>query len=411
MADDRLLSTVLTDPGFWAAPSEHQARVFAAMRRRTGVTWQDEPPTEWNPNGGRGFWSVTSHSLVSEVSRRVDVYGSRHGTEIQDLDAEIVAGAGMLNMDAPEHTRLRAIVSRAFTRQRVADLRSGIDAFCDRLLDRISDLGSFDFVDEVADVFPAAIIGQLMDVPTEDHPLLVSLTKRILSPDVGDAKLANREMIRYGMGLADMKLKTPGDDLVSRIAHADADGGHLTVEEIGVFFALLLTAGIETTGTSLNHAVTAFDTHRDQRELWMSDLDRFGSGAVEEILRWSSPVRRFRRTALVDAELDGVRISAGDKVVVWYCSANRDERVFDEPDRFDITRSPNPHLAFGGGGQHFCLGANLARAEIHSFMTKFLTRFPDYGVNGEVEYSANDAFNAVASVPLTITPDKGHKHT
>jgi cytochrome P450 len=388
---------VLADPAFWEGSG--QDRSFAALRRHAPLSWQPEPPTAWNPTGGHGYWSITTHRLVTEVSRATDVFGSRHGTEIQDQDPEMLAGAGMLNMDAPEHTRLRSIVSRVFTRQRVGALRAEIEARCSAMVDDLVRMGEFDFVTEVADVYPATIIGELMDVDPADLPMLVALTRDILGPDVDAARLANRQMIEYGARLGERKLRSSGDDLVSLIVHADPDGQHLTIEEVGVFFALLLTAGIETTGTSLNHAVVALDEHRDQRRRWLEDPTILTPTAVEEIFRWSTPVRRFRRTALVDTELDGTAIAAGDKVVMWYCSANRDEQVFDQPDRFDISRSPNPHLAFGGGGHHFCLGANLARVEVEAFMTTFLRRMPAYSLAGEVRHSPNDAFNVLASVP------------
>jgi cytochrome P450 len=393
---------VLADPAFWAGSGQDHA--FATLRHSAPVSWQPEPPTAWNPAGGRGYWSVTTHRLVSEVSRKGDVFGSRHGTEIQEQDPEMLAGAGMLNMDAPEHTRLRSIVSRVFTRQRVAALRAHIDARCAAMVDQLVQMGEFDFVAEAGDVYPAGIIGELMEVDPADLPMLVALTSRILGPDVDSARSANREMIAYGMGLGEQKLRSPGDDLVSLIVHADPEGQHLSIEEVGIFFALLLTAGIETTGTSLNHAVVALDEHRDQRRRWLEDPTGLAPTAIEEIFRWSTPVRRFRRTALVDTELDGTAIAAGDKVVLWYCSANRDEKVFDRADQFDIGRSPNPHLAFGGGGHHFCLGANLARAEVEAFMTAFLRRMPDYSVAGDVVHASSDAFNVLASVPCVAGP-------
>ena len=188
---------------------------------------------------------------------------------------------------------------------------------------------------------------------------------------------------------------------MSLIVNADASGAALSVEEVGVFFALLLTAGIETTGTSLNHAAVALHEHPDQMALWRTDLDRYTPTGIEEIFRWVTPVRRFRRTALSDVRIADVDIAAGDKVVIWYCSANRDETVFDEPHRFDITRRPNPHLAFGGGGPHFCLGASLARSETSAFMREFLTKLPNFSVIGDVTHAQSDAFNVVTAVPCS----------
>lgn len=390
---------VLTDPEFWSGTD--QDATFREFRRTAPISWQPLPPSAWHPEGGRGFWSVTSHHLVNEVSRMSAVFGSRHGTEIHDQDERWLAAAGMLNMDAPEHSRLRSIVARAFTPRRIKEMRDHIDQRAAELVDHLTTLDEFDFVEEVGDTYASGIIGGLMAVPPEDTPMLVALTKRILGPIVDDGLRANDEMVAYGMRLAEERYGRHGDDLVSLIVNADASGTALTIEEVGVFFALLLTAGIETTGTSLNHAAVALHEHPDQLALWRSDIDRYTATGVEEVFRWVTPVRRFRRTALSDVRIGEADIAAGDKVVIWYCSANRDENVFDEPHRFDITRSPNPHLAFGGGGPHFCLGASLARVETAAFMREFLTRLPNYSVVGDVTHAQSDAFNVVTSVPCS----------
>lgn len=390
---------VLTDPHFWRGTQ--QDSTFAEFRRTAPISWQSVPRSAWHPEGGRGFWSVTSHHLVNEVSRMSTVFGSRYGTEVHDQDERWLAAAGMLNMDAPEHTRLRSIVARAFTPRRIKEMKDHIEQRAAALVDHLTSLEAFDFVHEVGDTYASGIIGALMDVPPADIPMLVALTKRILGPIVDDGLRANDEMVTYGAGLAEQRYGRAGDDLVSLIVNADASGEALTVEEVGVFFALLLTAGIETTGTSLNHAAVALHEHPEQLELWRSDLERYTPTGVEEIFRWVTPVRRFRRTALSDVRLHDTEIAAGDKVVLWYCSANRDETVFDRPDRFDITRSPNPHLAFGGGGPHFCLGASLARTETAAFMREFISRVPNFSVIGEVTYGQSDAFNVVASVPCS----------
>lgn len=390
---------VLTDPDFWSGTE--QDTTFGEFRRTAPISWQPIPQSAWHPDGGRGYWSVTSHRLVNEVSRMSSVFGSRFGTEIHDQDDRWLAAAGMLNMDAPEHTRLRSIVARAFTPRRIKEMMDHIEVRARSLVDHLTTLDDFDFVAEVGDTYASGIIGGLMDVPPSDIPMLVALTKRILGPNVEDGLEANDEMVAYGMHLAEQRHGRDGEDLVSLIVNADASEEALSIEEVGVFFALLLTAGIETTGTSLNHAAVVLHEHPDQAALWRSDLDRYTPTGIEEIFRWVTPVRRFRRTALVDVHLDGADIAAGDKVVIWYSSANRDESVFDEPHRFDISRSPNPHLAFGGGGPHFCLGASLARAETSAFMREFLTRLPDYSIIGDVTHAQSDAFNVVTSVPCS----------
>ncbi|MFI6390161.1 cytochrome P450 [Nonomuraea sp. NPDC050540] len=388
---------ILTDPDFWQG--NRQDATFRILRERAPISWQPEPVTSWNPKGGPGFWSVVTHALVTEVSRNPDIFGSRHGTEIIDLEPEVYQLAGMLNMDAPEHTRLRQIVSRVFTPRRVTAMLRDIRLRAHDIVDRMAGAGEFDFVAEVADTYPAGIVADVMGVAPSDVPDLVDLTKQILSPPPERAHHANLQMIEYGTGLARERATTPTDDLLSLLVQAEVDGRRLTPEEIGVFFALLLTAGIETTGTALNHAIVALHDFPGQRALWLTDYPALAPAAVEEVFRWASPVRRFRRTALADTELAGTPIAAGDKVVMWYSSANRDDTAFADPATFDITRSPNPHLAFGGGGHHFCLGANLARAETAAFLDAFLHAFPRYELTGEVVYAQNDMFNVITSIP------------
>ncbi|MFG3033582.1 cytochrome P450 [Streptomyces sp. NPDC048253] len=390
---------VLNRPEFWEG--NRQDQVFRKMRQSSPVSWQSEPATEWEPKGGPGFWSVVTHELVTEVSRNPEIFGSRYGTEIIDQAPEIYQLAGMLNMDAPEHTRLRAIVSRVFTPRRINAMMHDIQQRAQKIIDKMTAMGEFDFVTEVADTFPAGIVAEVMGVAPSDVPALVELTKQILSPPPELAHRANLEMIEYGTDLALKRAAQPTDDLLSLLVKAEVEGQKLSPREIGVFFALLLTAGIETTGTALNHGVVALHQFPDQRAKWLSDYDKLAPAAIEEMFRWASPVRRFRRTALVDTELAGTPITAGDKVVMWYMSANRDETVFDNPHVLDVTRSPNPHLAFGGGGHHFCLGANLARAEATVFLRTFLHAFPHYELTADVDYATNDAFNVVASVPCS----------
>lgn len=388
---------VLSEPDFWLG--HDQLAAFSRIRQSNPIEWQPEPQTAWAPQG-TGYWSITSHDLVREVSKAPEVFGSRYGTEIMEWPKELNDAGGMLNMDDPEHARLRNIVNRAFMPRRIAAVMDDVAQRADRLVQHLVDLGEFDFVSEVADTFPASIIGSFMGVDPVDLPHLVALTKQSLSPPEELVLPAINEIMDYGKTLAAERKKNPTDDLVSVITHADVDGGSLTPHEVGVFFGLLLTAGIETTGTALNHAMIALDRFPEQRELWASDPARHSPLALEEVFRWASPVRRFRRTALVDAEIGGQKIAAGDKVVMWYMSANRDASVFTEPDTLNITRNPNPHVAFGAGGPHFCLGANLARTEVKAFIENLLTKAPRLKLSGDPEYAQNDQFNVVASLPV-----------
>lgn len=392
----------LVDPSFWAGGPDAIKRAFAEARATSPIRWHPEPATAWDLKGGTGFWSITTHDLVTDVSRRIEHFGSRHGTEIMDEDPETLANAGMLNMDAPEHTALRAIVGRVFTPRRITALKEDLQRSAEEIVAGLGRLGEFDFVTEVAEVYPAGLISEVLGVDASEVPFLVDLTTQILSPPAERAHQANREMIAYGAELTRVRRQQPGNDLLSHIAHAEADGRRLTDHEAGVFFALLLTAGIETTGTALTHSVIALHSNPDQLAYLLEDFDARAAVAVEELFRWASPVRRFRRTALVDTELNGQTIRAGEKVVLWYGSANFDEAAFVSPAALDLSRAPNPHVAFGGGGPHFCLGANLARAEARTFLKAFLEAFPTYEISGPVCHAANQAFNVMESVPVRV---------
>lgn len=397
----RDLETVeLARPELWE--HRHYDAVFATLRRTEPVSWQAEPVTEWAPEGGPGFWAVTTHAGVREVSRASATFVSGYGTEPFDQPPEVVETAGMLNMDAPEHTRLRRIVSAAFTRRAIEQVHEHVACHATAVVDRLEAAGEFDAVAQVADTYPAGIVSDMLGIPDADRPELVRLTHEILGPVAAARQPANLTMIRYGSELAQRRRVDPRDDLVSTIVAAEVDGERLSDHEVGVFFALLLTAGIETTGTAIAHGLIALAEHAEQRTLWASDVDGHTVDAVEEVVRWASPVRRFRRTCIVDTELGGREIAAGDKVVLWYTSANRDETVFDNPGVFDIRRDPNPHLGFGGPGPHFCLGANLARSEIAAFFRELFARRRCVEVTGEVRYDVNDAFNVVLELPAEL---------
>ena len=398
----------LSQPSFWGSATREAG--FANLRAFDPVSWQEEPETIWSDRG-RGYWAVVRHADVRYVSRTIDQFVSGLGTELFDLPPEVARSySGMLNMDAPEHARFRAYVKSAFSARRTHELRASIQSTVHTILDGVSERGSCDFAKDVADALPTAVTCDLLGVPQADRQAIADLSRTAVplgDPDFGglDASFrAANELIAYGTQLRHERLRTPSNDLMTVLATERIDGQRLDDDEVGTFFELLVTAGIETTGAAIAHGLIALSAHPDQRAIWQSDVATHGASAVEEILRWSTPVVHFRRTAVTDAEIAGVEIPAGDKVLMFFNSANRDETVFDDPHTFDIERAPNPHLAFGGGGPHFCLGAQLARLEIRILFEELFEYLPDIRVSGSPRYMQSMFFNGVKALPCEFTP-------
>jgi cytochrome P450 len=393
----------LSDPSFWQRPDRDEG--FALLRRERPVDWQEEPPTVWS-DGGRGYWAVTRHRDVREASRRPDVFASGRGTELFDLPADVARTySGMLNMDAPEHTAMRAIVNAVFSPRRVASLARDVQRRACAIIDDVSERGACDFAVEVADALPLAVICDLMGVPEADRLAIRRLSQSshpLGDPQFGnfdDAYRAVGELIEYGKALLRERLERPSDDLGAHLAAAGLDE-----DDGGTFFELLITAGIDTTGAAIAHGLLALSENETERARWQADFDRLELTAVEEILRWSTPVVHFRRTATADTELAGQPIAAGDKVVLFYNSANRDETVFEAPARFDVARRHNPHVTFGGGGPHFCLGAHLARLELKILFRELFERLPDITVSENPVFMHSMFFNGIKSLPCEFTP-------
>jgi cytochrome P450 len=398
----------LSHPAFWLRDDRDE--VFALLRRERPVSWQKEPATSWS-DAGRGYWAVTRHSDVRFASRRADLFASGQGTELFDLPSDVARTySGMLNMDAPEHTAMRAIVNIAFAPRRIATLELDIERRVRAIIDDVTELGECDFAVEIADALPLAVICDLMGVPEADRVYVRRLSQAshpLGDPELGtfdDAYRAVRELIEYGKALLKARLECPSDDLAAILAAAQIDHNELDKEDAGTFFELLVTAGIDTTGAAIAHGLLALSENPDQRSRWRSDFARFEPTAIEEILRWSTPVVHFRRTATADTQLGGERIREGEKVVLFYNSANRDEAVFETPERFDIERRTNPHVTFGGGGPHFCLGAHLARLEMKLLFRALFERLPDIEVAERPVLVHSMFFSGVSSQPCTFTP-------
>lgn len=371
-----------TDPDIYA---ERLPVDELAQMRRVAPIWWNEQPLDKGGFGDGGFWVVTKHKDVKEVSRRSDVFSSLEKTALPryadgTVQAQIDSGKFvLLNMDAPHHTHLRKIVSRAFTPRAVEQLRADLAERAREIAAAARAEGRGDFVEQVSCELPLQAIAGLMGVPQEDRMKLFHWSNQMVGdqdPEFAnnDAISASVELITYGMQMAAEKSANPTDDLVTKLVQADVEGHKLSDDEFGFFVILLAVAGNETTRNSITQGMMAFTDFPDQWELFKRE--RPGT-AADEIVRWATPVTSFQRTALEDTELDGVPIKKGQRVVMFYRSANFDEEVFEDPFAFNILRDPNPHVGFGGTGAHYCIGANLARMTIDLMFNAIADAMPD----------------------------------
>jgi cytochrome P450 len=394
----------LLDPAHYADGPPHA--FFRRLRAEDPVHWQPE-------RDGTGFWAVTKHADVVRVSRDPATFSSyAGGTMIDDPPAAQLAMVRlmMLNMDPPQHTKLRLLVNKGFTPSAVARLHARIGELARSIVDAVAARGACDFVADLAGELPSYVIAELVGIPLDDGRRLYHLTERMhttaqTDADRADAEGAIMEMMSYAHGLREAKRTRPGTDIASVLLAAEVEGERLSETEFDLFFLLLINAGGDTTRNLVAGGMLALIEHPEQRARLLADRSLLPA-AIEEMLRWVTPVVHFRRTATRDSELGGRRIAAGDKVVVFYSSANRDEEVFAAPDRFDLARTPNEHLAFGGGGAHFCLGANLARLEIRSMFEQILERLPDLRLAGPVERLRSNFINGPRRMPVEFTPSR-----
>ncbi|WP_370250657.1 cytochrome P450 [Nocardioides sp.] len=407
----------LSSLAFWRATAAERERTFAELRAHRPVTWHR--PVEgrlFDDANDQGFWAVTRHADLVEVTRRHDDFLSGQGIVFDSIPAELLdAAQGFIAMDPPDHTRIRRLLVSAFTPKQMARIEADIDATVRRVVDDVAEKGSIDFVREVAMLVPMHNIFTMMGVPEEHRLTLAGVSETISSyRDLpgGDPQetlgVLFEALMRFqviaGEIIADRRAN-PGDDLVSSLVAAEIDGRGLTDEEISSFFGLLMVAGNDTTRQSTAHGLQALTDFPDQRAWLMEDLEGRLPLAVEEIVRWATPIMTFRRTASRDCELGGQQITEGDKVIMFYASANWDTAVFDHPERLDLGRTPNKHISFGGGGIHHCLGNQLARRQLAATFRELLTRLPDIACTGGTVYGAGNFFHTVAEMPVTFTPE------
>jgi len=405
--------SALTDPEAFQRMEHHD--LFVKLRQEDPVHWTEEKT-------GPGFWSITKHADLKLINRDAEGFSSEaNGVNIMEFnDVESgfdMRGKIMLMTDPPRHTRYRLLVNKGFTPRMISLIEQHLRFRTELIVDQIIEDGVCDFVTDLAAELPLQAIAEIMGVPDEDRHLLFDWSNRMVGADdpeyqsenPDEATMAAAELYMYAASLGEARRDDPREDVVTKLINAEINGDRLTQEEFELFILLLAVAGNETTRNATAHGMIALMENPAELAKLRSDPDKYIDGAVEEVLRWATPVLHFRRTAMKDLELRGKQIKAGDKVVMWHISANRDEEVFDNPFVFDIERTPNEHIAFGGGGAHFCLGTNLARMELRLIFHEVVSRLQDIEFDGDVERLRSNFIGGVKHIPIRFTPSE-RKH-
>jgi cytochrome P450 len=400
---------------FWGRAAEERDRYFAHLRREAPLS-RHEPPEDilGLPDQGRmDYWAVVRYEDVRRISRDAATFCSGQGVQFGEVPEELLeASQSFLATDAPRHTKLRGLVSAAFTPRQVARIEEGIARNAKQIVEQAAPTGGGDFVALIAKRLPLVTISDMIGVPDNDREQVVADADMLVSvadpeafgdrPPLELLGEAMWKLTQFATELAAHREKHPGDDLMTALVQAEVDGERLTHAEIGAFFVLLSVAGNDTTRHTTSHALRALTLNADQRKLLLDDPAGRLPLAVEEFVRWASPVLTFRRTTTHEVELHGQLLPPGEKVVLFYHSANRDEQAWQHPWRFDITRDPNRHVGFGGGGPHYCLGASLARTQLRSIFTEMARVMPDIEA-GEPELLRSSFIHGVKRMPCTFT--------
>ncbi|WP_284225779.1 cytochrome P450 [Mycobacterium antarcticum] len=404
----------LSSRAFWSTTAADRERSFAELRKSRPVSWH--PPVEdalMHDPADRGFWAVTRHADIVTVSRDSDTFLSGRGVLFENVPEELLeASQSFLAMDPPRHTMIRKVVHAAFTPRQVRRIEDSIKANAAAIVHELRDAGSgADFVEHCAKELPIRTLSDMVGIPESERMQVADAADAMVSwgdPVYLDGRnplevLVGSQMYLHQVAgeLAADRRAHPGDDLISALVQAEVDGNRLTDAEIAAFFVLLAVAGNDTTRQTASHTVKALSDFGDQRSWLMADFeDRIG-GSVEEFLRWATPVMTFRRTAAIDCRLGEQDVAAGEKVVMFYASGNFDDSAIADPHRFDLARKPNPHLAFGGGGRHFCLGAHVARAQLRALFGELLAQLPGIEA-GDASYVPGNFVHGVRSLPVTF---------
>ena len=387
---------------------------FARLRSQTPVVWSDEP-------SGPGFWSVLRYEDIVTASRDVRTFSSSRGISFEDpTDEDMAARRTIIDTDPPDHTKLRKILSGSFTQRAVAVYQHFVEVLTEEVLDAGLTSGPFDFVDAVAKDVPIRVLARIMGLPAGDLPLFIDLGDRLIAnadPDITDVVWGRddtdayrrfpfrspygKQLLDLGRAIVHDRLGSPGDDLLSALLRAEVDGERLSETDLDNFFSIMVVAGNETTRIAIAQGILAFCEHPEQWDRLRADPGLLDT-ATEEVLRWTCPTHFMRRTATTGTELGGASIRAGDKVVLWYVSGNRDEAEFASPDTFDIARSPNRHLSFGRGGPHLCLGAHLARLEIRVVLAALTRRVACFELARQPRRIRSNFTNGLKELPIRV---------
>jgi cytochrome P450 len=404
----------LSSRAFWSTTAAERERSFAELRAERPVSWH--PPVEdalMHDPDDPGYWAVTRRSDIAAVSRNNEVFLSGRGVMFENVPVELLeASQSFLAMDPPRHTKLRKVVSAAFTPRQVRRIEDSIKANAKTIVEELRAAGSgADFVELCAKELPIRTLSDMVGIPESERQQVAHAADAAVSwsdPVALDGRNPLEVLVASQMylhevagALAAERRKRPGDDLFSSLVSAEVDGDRLSDADVAAFFVLLSVAGNDTTRQTASHAMKALTDFPDERAWLVEDFDeRIGTG-VEEFIRWATPVMTFRRTAATDFELSGQSISAGEKVVMFYSSGNWDTEAFDHPERLNLSRNPNPHLGFGGGGVHFCLGAHVARAQLRAIFAELLHQLPDIQA-GDPAYMSGNFIHAIRSMPCTF---------
>lgn len=404
----------LSSRSFWSQTAAERERTFAELRASRPISWHPPAaePLFADPDD-HGFWAVVRHADLVEVTRRHEDFISGEGIVFDSMPQELLdAGQGFIAMDPPRHTRIRRLLASAFTPRQMARIEERIKANARRVVDSVAGKDEIEFVSEVAALIPLHNVCDMVGVPEEDRLAVLHEAELVggwRDSGVIDAadpqpRLLQATVTMFGIAERMMRQRRehPRDDLMTALIEAEIDGERLDEFEIASFFNLLMIAGTDTTRQSISHGLKALSDFPDQRAWLLQDIGGRMPSAVEEIVRWATPIMTFRRTAARDCELGGQRILQGEKVILFYASANWDTEVFDHPERLDLSRRPNPHVSFGGGGIHHCLGNQLARRQIAATFTELLTRFPRIHVVGEPVYSTSNFFHGVNRMTVRL---------
>ncbi|BBX38379.1 cytochrome P450 [Mycolicibacterium mageritense] len=405
----------ISSKAFWSTTAAEREKSFAQLRAERPVSWHRPVEETLMPDPeDPGFWAVTRHAEILTVSRDSETFLSGKGVLFDSVPEELLeASQSFLAMDAPRHTLIRKLVHSAFTPRQVARIETSIKDNARAIVAELKAAGSgVDFVEQCAKELPIRTLSDMVGIPESERQQVAHAADALVSwadPIYLDGRNALEVLVanqfylhQVANQLAADRRENPGTDLISALVHAEVDGDRLTDAEVAAFFVLLAVAGNDTTRQATSHALKALTDHPDQRAWLMEDFDDRIGGAVEEFVRWATPVMTFRRTAAVDVELGGQQIAAGDKVVMFYASGNWDTEVFDHPEVFDLSRKPNPHLGFGGGGRHFCLGAHVARTQLRAIFGELLHQLPDLAA-GEPAYLQGNFVHAIRAMPCTFS--------